>query len=91
MAISSSSRYASSTVVSLSKDGQVVNVIVPSKQTATTFTYVSHMVTDTDRLDHLAYQYYGDPTQWFIIANANPEIIDWSALVPGSIIRVPFS
>ena len=91
MSISANSRYAQSTVVALDKDGQAVNVIVPSQQWATTITYVSHMLTDLDRLDNLANQYYGDPTQWWQIANANPEIIDWSALTPGTIIRIPFS
>jgi nucleoid-associated protein YgaU len=90
--IAANSRYATSQVVALDQDGQVVNVIVPGQQSAVTFTYVSHMLTALDRLDRLANQYYGDPTLWWQIANANPELSpDWSAFTPGTIIRIPFS
>lgn len=91
MSISANSRYANSTVVALDRSGQVVNVIVPGQQTAQTFTYISHQYTDTDRLDNLANQYYGDPTQWWQIANANPEWIDWTSVPAGTILRIPFS
>lgn len=89
--ITANSRYAANTVVSVNKDGQVVNVIVPSQPSATTFTYISHLLTDNDRLDNLANQYFGDPTQWWQISNANPEWIDWTAVPPGTVIRIPFS
>jgi nucleoid-associated protein YgaU len=88
--IFANSRYAASQVIALDKDGQVVNVIIQGQQTAQTFSYVSHVLTTLDRLDNLSSQYFGDPTQWWVIANANPEIIDWTALTPGTIIRVPF-
>jgi nucleoid-associated protein YgaU len=91
VAIAASSRYASSAVVPLDRDGQIVNVIVPGQQFATTFSYVSHMITDNDRLDRLANQYYGDPSQWWQIANANPEWIDWSNIPVGTVVRIPFS
>lgn len=89
--ISANSRYANNQVVALNQDGQVINVIVPSQPVTTTFTYVSHMVTGNDRLDNLANQYFGDPTQWWQISNANPEWIDWTAVPPGTVIRIPFS
>lgn len=91
MPISANSRYASSSVVAIQKDGRVANVIVPGQQVAQTLTYVSHLLTDLDRLDNLSNQYYGDPSQWWQIANANPEWIDWTAVPPGMIIRIPFS
>lgn len=90
--ISANSRYASSQVVALTRNGQVVNVIVPGEQTAVTFNYISHLLTDNDRLDNLSAQYYGDPTLWWQIANANPELDpDWTNIEPGTVIRVPFS
>lgn len=32
-----------------------------------------HTVEENDRLDHLAYKYYGQPGKWWRIADANPE------------------
>lgn len=32
-----------------------------------------HTVNQTDRLDLLAYKYYGDPKKWWLICDANPE------------------
>lgn len=90
--ISANSRYASDQIVSVDRDGQVINVIVLSQPVAQTISYVSHMVTDNDRLDNLANQYYGDPTQWWIIANANPQLNpNFMKLTPGTVIRIPFT
>ena len=44
----------------------------------------------TDRLDNLAWQYYKDPTLWWIIAEANVGISKGSLLIPaGKQIRIP--
>jgi hypothetical protein len=91
VSIAANSRYASSTVVTVNDNGQLRQVIVPSEAVAYTFTYVSHMWTDTDRLDRLANQYTGDPTQWWMIADANPSVMNFATLTPGTVIRVPFS
>lgn len=43
-----------------------------------------------DRLDNLAYRYYGDPLAWFIIACANPGIVfDSFYIEPGTQLRIP--
>jgi hypothetical protein len=43
-----------------------------------------------DRLDNLAYQFYGDPTLWWIISIANPELPN-DSLYPtlGFQLRIP--
>lgn len=90
--ILANSRYASSQVVAATLNGQPINVIVPAQPSNQTISYVSHLLTVNDRLDRLANQYYGDPTRWWQIANANPEIFpDWSSVPPGTVIRIPFS
>ncbi len=33
-----------------------------------------HTVSQTDRLELLAYKYYGDPQKWWLICDANPDI-----------------
>src|SRR5262245_65473359 len=40
-----------------------------------------HTVADADRLDHLAYKYYRQPTRWWRISDANPEFLSPQALV----------
>ena len=44
-----------------------------------------------DRLDNLAYQFYGDSTLYWIIASANPDQI-YNLLYPvlGAQLRIPF-
>ena len=47
--------------------------------------------TEGERLDNLAYQYYGDSTLYWVIASANPNLI-YNLLYPvlGQQIRIPF-
>lgn len=87
--ISANSRYANSTVVTVEKDGGNVGAIVPSAALSYSFQYVSHLVIQGDRIDALSSQFYGDPTLWWKIAQANPEIMYWDNLVVGTILRVP--
>lgn len=89
MAISSNSRYANSTVATIDVQGQPRQVIVPSQAQAYTFNYTSHMWSQGDRLDRLAYQYLGDATQWYKIGDSNPELINIGEIEPGTIIRIP--
>jgi len=42
-----------------------------------------------DRLDQLAYEYYGDQSQWWVIAQANHIGKGTFAIEPGIRIRIP--
>lgn len=44
---------------------------------------------DHDTIDWIAFSTYGDGTLWWKIANANPEILLWETVRPGTIIRIP--
>jgi phage tail protein X len=48
-----------------------------------------HLWTAYDRLDILAARYYGNEVSWWMIAEANPRILDWTTIPVGSIIRIP--
>ena len=87
--ISSNSRYASDTVTTVDVDGRARQVILLNPPAASTFNYVSHVVSAADTIDGLAYAYFGDATQWWQIANVNPEVIQWDNLTPGTSIRIP--
>ena len=53
-------------------------------------TYV--ITTEGDRYDTLALQYYSDPSLWWIIASANPQLFDGGCHVPpGQQLRIPGS
>jgi nucleoid-associated protein YgaU len=49
---------------------------------------VDHILVAGERLDSLAYQYYGDSEYWWVIALAN-RIMDPFALTPGTRLRIP--
>jgi nucleoid-associated protein YgaU len=88
-----SSRYADSPVVTVVAPGTFgggdISVIVPSMQQPFSFRYISHLVVAGERIDTLAAQYYGDPTMWWRVADANPSIMWYDDIMPGTILRVP--
>jgi hypothetical protein len=88
--ISPDSRYSDSSVVTLvTPSGKTVNVIVPSASQSYTFSYVYYIITGQDRVDTIASAFYNDPSQWWRFADANPEIVDWSQVTAGTLIRIP--
>lgn len=89
MAISSTSRYASSTVVTLDVGSSSRQVITAGEPQAVTFNYISHVYTGAETIDGLAYAYFGDATKWWQIAAVNPEIMNWKDIAPGTILRIP--
>jgi len=54
---------------------------------------LEHTVQATDRLDLLALHYYGDPSRWWRILDANPEILCGADLddprMVGTVILIP--
>lgn len=89
MAISPDSRYNNSIVQTIdAPDGPRREMRIPfpiSRQVSYTF----YRVGAGDRVDTIADDFYGDARLWWIIADANPEILDWLDLQVGNIIRVP--
>lgn len=88
--ISANSRYASSTVVTAQNlDGRDVLVILFDTPQDQSFRFTWHQLTGDEYPDQLAQRHYGDPTLWWVIARANPEITDWMQLPPGTLLRIP--
>lgn len=50
---------------------------------------VVHTVAGADRLDLLAQRYFGDPFQYWRIADANPALVPEDVLDPGAQISIP--
>ena len=91
--ISTTSRYANSTVLTVTAPdtfgGGHIAVIVPGIQKPFSFRYISHLVITGERIDTLAYQYYGDAHMWWRIADANPGIMWFDDVAPGTVLRIP--
>jgi hypothetical protein len=88
--IAANSRYADSALVTLpGPSGSNVIVITPGQAVPYTFKYVYYITKATDRIDEIANAYFSDPSQWYRIGDANPQIMDWSDIPPGTIIRIP--
>lgn len=89
MTISAGSRYASSTLIVLDVNGTSRQVIYPTSPGTYQFKFIAHIYSADETIDGIAAAYYGDPTQWWKIGQANPEIMDWDNLTPGQTIRIP--
>jgi nucleoid-associated protein YgaU len=48
-----------------------------------------HRVVAGERLDQLAYRYYGDPLLYWLICDANDTIFPEELMVPGKVLRIP--
>ena len=88
--ISTDSRYTTAVLQTVTDpDGttrQEMRVAFPRSRVVQ-FTY--YRTKASDRVDTLAAKHYGNGRLWWLIADANPEILDWTDLVPGTTIRVP--
>jgi hypothetical protein len=90
MTILSTSRYAGQTVVRVTSNRGTVPTIFRDPPTLPT-RFLHYTVRQGDRFDTLANLFFNDSTQWWGIADANPEVWYPGDLVPGSIIRIPQS
>lgn len=90
MAISTNSRYANNKIVSLKdaagKTRPTIVIEPPDEQRISFSTYTWQ---DGDQIEYLAWSAYQDEQAWWIIADANPEIMFWNDLPRGTEVRVP--
>lgn len=90
MAISSDSRYTTATIsTNEGPNGETLQEMHPAFPTSRMVTYTYYRVVAGERVDTIAHDFYGKATLWWMIADANPEILDWAELSPGDVIRVP--
>lgn len=91
--ISANSRYGFTKLVIARNldDTSDIQVMTPSLGAAHTFQTSFYYWKQFDTLPNLANDKYGDPTLWWIIADANPQIMLWDTLPVGTIIRTPES
>lgn len=87
--IASTSRYANSLLITEDIDGADTVYITPSSPVSYTFSYNYYVTTGSDRIDNIAAAFLGDPAQWHLIGDVNPQIMNWFSVAPGTIIRIP--
>jgi hypothetical protein len=87
--IAETSRYVNSAIDVVTDERgthQSMNTVPPQDMV---FEFTYYQIAAFDRPDTLAAFLYDDGGLWWVIANANPEILDWSQMKAGDIIRVP--
>jgi nucleoid-associated protein YgaU len=62
---------------------------IPSEVSVENKFPISHIAGESDRLDTLAYRYYGDAMKWWIIARANNLVNGSIAVKPGTKLSIP--
>jgi nucleoid-associated protein YgaU len=88
--ISSSSRYSKNTVQNLTgSDGIIRQTIMPRASVSRNLVVTDYTWRAGDRVDLLAARAYGDETLWWVMADANPQILDWTSIPVGTIVRIP--
>lgn len=88
--ITADSRYALSYVTNISYFGETRQTIMPSPPAQEwVFDFSWYTMTSATRIDELAALVYGDASKWWLVADANPEVLDWHDVAPGTVIRVP--
>lgn len=88
--IGQDSRYATASVVTASgPTGDPRQEMRPAFPTPKAITYTYYRTVVGDRVDTLANDFYGRGDLWWMIAEANPEYLDWFDIVPGTVLRIP--
>ena len=84
------SRYSSLDIVDSPRIGGGTARTLALRAIAPAPSALEHTVSDGERLDALAAQFYGEATRYWLILDANPETLHpFELLVPGAVIHVP--
>ncbi|MFH9606854.1 hypothetical protein [Streptomyces sp. NPDC017448] len=90
MTIRADSRYANhETSLITGRDGITRETLMPRRPPSISATVADYTWRENDRLDVLAAKQFGDDTMGWVIAQVNPEVMDWLAVSPGTLIRLP--
>lgn len=52
-------------------------------------TWSEHVYAEGERLDQISFNYYGRPDFWWLIPEYNPNIDDFTNIVPGTVLKIP--
>jgi phage tail protein X len=90
MLISRTSRYQrNSTALVNDRNGNPQLYIVHRQPVAMALQVSDYLWRQADRVDSIAGDYYGSESSWWMFAEANPHVLDWSEVTAGTRVRVP--
>ncbi|MEU0214538.1 hypothetical protein ABZ281_05210 [Streptomyces sp. NPDC006265] len=90
MAIDITSRYLrNETALVPDRNGKLQLAVMPRRPTAQTLRVTDYRWRTDERVDDVASRYYGSESSWWMFAEANPSILDWSQVQAGQQILVP--
>ena len=87
--ISATSRYNNAALTVVTDHRGTHQVVNPQGPQELVVSYTYYQIAEFDTIDRIAEDVFGDGRLWWKIADVNPEILDWSDLTVGDIIRVP--
>lgn len=68
---------------------KAANTTVSRKFPSDIYEYFAYTWTSEDRVDLVAYKFLGSSGFWWILMDANPEIINPFSIAPGTVLRIP--
>lgn len=89
MTISLNSRYVNDKVARVVEPVGTRKIIIKRPVRTRSFDFTYYQWQEGDRIDVLARDYFDDERLWYVIADANPEILVWSDVSAGTVIRIP--
>lgn len=67
-------RYSEQRIDNVVGRGKVYDISFPDTFAEQQQIYMTYTPTETERLDNIAYKFYGDSTKWYVIARANKAV-----------------
>jgi phage tail protein X len=90
MAISRTSRYQrNATALVADRKGQLQLAVMQRSPTDQSLRVSDYRWRSGERVDSVASEYYGSETSWWMYAEANPQVLDWTNPPAGLQIMVP--
>lgn len=90
MTVSADSRYAGNVITPVTDAAGVTRpTILPRTPSDKVYRIIYYTWRMSDRPDTVAYRFFGNERYWWLIADVNPEIINWFSVPAGTVVRIP--
>ncbi|MFE2539055.1 hypothetical protein [Actinacidiphila glaucinigra] len=90
MAIARTSRYQrNATALVAGRDGQLRLAVMHRRPVDQSLRVSDYRWRDSERVDDVSTRYYGSESSWWMYAEANPGVLDWTQVAAGQQVMVP--